>query len=326
MSAAKAKPERHIVTVATDNCRRGLSILMASLAKQGWTNPVTVFVPQGDPLDAMPNCTIVKIPAWWAGVKKIEECRNYAALLKIELMLTDIFPDGASVLYVDGSDTMFLDKPEKLFALCEKSGAQVAARPFQQMNLIRGGRRLAAKNRLCAVYGEQFGRECDYVNNGVIWWRVGAFSRLWGIAWKNAEVSEMDAIIPTSRDSSNALVGDQQTFNLIWRHFIGSAETYSIPAQWNYRGGTRVNALLIKEGKLVDNDGLVVKLAHCSGPVAFRDDIVNLGTDGSGYEIRDGGVGLAVLRPSAAAAKSRRCPHCGGKIIKKLQRRYGGKL
>ena len=288
--------KRHIATVATDNCRRGLSILVASLRARGWRKAVQVYVPDGDPLDSMPGCEIIKGNFWWKDTDLVR-CRNHAALLKCTILFDEFYKEGDSVLYMDGADTAMLGDPGDLFDLFESHGNVIAACPFCHAVLNKHKHpALMDKAHLVNVYQDVFDRRAPYYNNGVWIFRAGREAAMLGRWWQALEISEAThGVVKTNWEdgTDNVLVGDQQTFNLMMRLMDGRDLALNLPEEWNFRGGKRIaSECVIEYGKLIHSSGMLVKIAHSSGPYSLSKELVEIATKGSDLPVVEGGVGL----------------------------------
>jgi hypothetical protein len=297
--------KRHIATVATDNCRRGLSILVASLRARGWRDSVRVYVPEGDPLPELPGTRLVRGDFWWRGTS-LTRCRNHAALLKCGILFDPVFEPGDSVLYMDGADTAMLGEPGRLFELFEMSGRPLAAHPFCHAVLNKHKHpALLEKAHLVNVYRDVFDRRAPYYNNGVWLFRAGREAALLGRWWQALEISEAThGVVATNWDDGedNKLVGDQQTFNLMLRLLDDPLFVLDLPAEWNFRGGTRVAECAVQNRRATRGGSVRgvfhprlgrVRIAHSSGPYEMPGEIVDFATFGSDTPVVPGGVGLA---------------------------------
>lgn len=295
---------RHIATVATDNCRRGLSILVASLRAHGWTDPVRVYVPEGDPLPELPGTTLVHRHAWWTELPHLAECRNAAALLKAEILYDPLWQAGDTVLYLDGADTCLAADPANLFDLFEQATGSpfLAAAPFRVETLVKHNQMgLLPKLHLVRFFADICRPKMNYCNNGVWVFRAGAEAILVGRLWQALELSEAaSGVVNTGfhRPEDNLLVGDQQTFNMIWRMLHGTGRTLDLPLWWNFRGGYRLPMCEIRDGQIWHPYcDAPLALIHSSGPHNLPDFIVEHVTRGSDLPIVPGGTGLAGERP-----------------------------
>jgi hypothetical protein len=277
---------RQIATVATENCKRGLSILVASLRARGWREPVRVYVPEGDALAELPGTEVVRRASWW-GDTPLAACPNAAALLKCDILADPFFRHGDSVLYMDGADTAMLGDPCELFALFERGGRTLAAHPFRVASLDASRHpQLLPRDVLAGKHPEQFQALAPYYNNGVFLFRAGGEAAALGRWWRSLELEGAAGASP----DAGRRVGDQQTFNLMLRLVGNASAVLDLPATWNFRGGASVAECRVRTRPLT-RGGLVrgvfhpklgrVRLAHSSGDTPMPEEIVAFAIAGS---------------------------------------------
>lgn len=245
-------------------------------------------------------------------MEALTRCRNSPALAKPSAFLDPEFSDGDLVLYLDSADIMLFRNPDALFDMFYSSGAILGARPFRFVG--RQSHEYSFINRL--LNDELSDPAASEVNSGVICARVSPMLRMAMAGWKYLlgycafagpwRLHQLPAnrkrvfprlllhsrraagrirrtFFPPSRPavakSKIDIVGDQQAFNLIFRTLRRDSLTFEIPACWHYVGSLKVaRHLRVLEGRVIDENGEPVWLAHSSGIYAIPEGLVTFGT------------------------------------------------
>lgn len=282
---------RAIATIATAECASGLRLLVSSLRKSGWTDPVHVFTPAHSAKLPLPDgCVPHRMDDWWnakcppvvddrrSGVRRrtisLDQACNVPALGKPDLFLS--FGDGTEVLYLDGADVMVLENPATLFDMFDHAGPDklLGAYPYEPQadNFVPTHRSHDLLARLTAPVkmGKRY-------NDGVVIARMGCQVRLFMNYWRMLLGHACYIGTFAGVGARRTVVGDQVAFNIC----IGSLARYGhvldLPLEWNYRGYQNVNLCTVDGGALYAPRGLRVCIAHASGSRDFRQDIKALG-------------------------------------------------
>jgi len=279
---------RAIATIATIECLPGLQLLVSSLRRRGWTDPVNVFVPAGlRKFDLPEGCVQHRLDNWWDAKPPtrtdpghaprrhrttLEHVCNVPALGKPDVFLS--FKDGDEVLYLDGADVLVLENPMTLLDLFEASGKALGAHPYepaaQGLSAEHPDQFFLARLLASAKLGQRY-------NDGVILARMDCRVRLFMHYWKM--VLGHAAYLGTfvGAGARRTVVGDQVAFNICIGSLGAYGEVWDFPKEWNYRGYANVNLCQVNGDGLFTPDGTRVLIAHASGSRSFRSDIAGLG-------------------------------------------------
>lgn len=272
-----------LATIATAECKWGFARTVASLRAHGCRETVHVFVPEGyEPPPPVDGTEIVACKNWWRDLPGAQERDNTPAFAKPEVMLWPGWQEGDSVLYFDASDVLFFCDPVVEFP---DFNTPFAAYDFEHYGVAAplGGRLWASR----------------YYNNGVWAFRVGDESRRFGHVF--AAVCMAGAATDRWKPSERRpIVGDQEAFNAAAALMPESWFT-QLPNEWNYRGATNVNNLVVQGNVPYGVNQLPVKISHSTGGRKQpRSDLVELATRPFAYEQHTGR--WAIVIPAHGAA------------------------
>ena len=273
---------RMITTIATDECRAGLILLVATLRHVGWSDNVHVFVPSGYSLKPLAGCILHQLPAWWRYAVPQDQVRktrgermkeisvhrtcNAPALLKPDVFLA--FSDNAQVLYLDSADILVFTHPDRLFDLLHaQPQAILAAHPYESVDRSMEDPRCSHLAFLANMLRDC--RPSPRYNDGVILARMTPACRLFMRYWKM--VLGHAAYLGTfgNLGAKRTVVGDQIAFNACIAEPRLHGMVLDLPAEWNYRGYQHVQACKLHDGVLYSPGGSVVHIAHASGSGGF---------------------------------------------------------
>jgi hypothetical protein len=225
--------------------------MVASFSK---TNTLELVTYTSDDSEALPGA--IQLPRYWAKYGRIHKsCNGYAAL-KIDAIKAEFDKGIEEVIYLDGADVLVLEDLNKLFHECR--GAEIGAHSWMENYELTH-----ADKEVKKAFGEYIEpKEGDlYVNNGVIYMKRSPLNHMFLLAWKALVQNPGRRVTHSPKQ-----LGDQLDFNLAlravsrnWRQLI-----YDIPAEWNCRGH-HSKAMRISGGKVVNEAGFPVKIAHASG-------------------------------------------------------------
>ena len=245
---------RHLCVIANTAVEKELELFVKTARIHGWMEPVYVYYPEDEPPKLRKGCIGRPWAAWWKVPGSKVNTFNAPALLKAELLMD--FPDGDQVVYMDCADIVLCCNPARIFADHKERG--IYARNYAKKKLHMSGDiidKLNLNPKYCGV--------ADSFNNGVIVVNQSPKIREWLQKWDDL-LKLYPETGPWLRFEKRK-IGDQQSFNYIFRQMLESGDAGYLPKKYNYNTAKKVNQLRVKKGKLKTDSGDVVFVPHASG-------------------------------------------------------------